>query len=497
VVEAVHRYIGDPRRMRALGFCVGVGHAQIMARAFTAAGLPAAAVTGDTPADVRQAALRRLRDRELHALFTVDLFNEGVDLPDVDTVLFLRPTGSATIFLQQLGRGLRKAPGKSALTVLDLIGHVHADFRHEARFQALLGPSRRGVQRSVEAGFPLLPAGTAIQLEPQARDEVLGSIQRAVGGGWPALTRALERLGPAATLAAFLDETRVELTDVYRRANGGWTALRRAAGHEPRPAAPDEPARARALGRMLHIDDPLRLRTWRAWLDRPAPPQLSALDDRDLALARMLAVQVGDRRFTLDALQPQLDSFWRDHAPLRDELCQLLAVLDDRLRHTTRPVAARAPLRAHGTCTREEIIAAWGLTANGRLREVREGVAYAEEQGVELLFVTLDKSDDSFKPAIRCADYPISSTEFHWETQNRTTAASPSGRRSIGHAAQGVAMHLFVRARRQDERGQPLPSAFLGPLRYLRHEGERPMRVVWALEVPVPEWVLAAGAAAG
>ncbi|MFO0007128.1 MAG: DUF3427 domain-containing protein [bacterium] len=98
---------------------------------------------------------------------------------------------------------------------------------------------------------------------------------------------------------------------------------------------------------------------------------------------------------------------------------------------------------------------------------------------------------------MRYADYPISPTEFHWETQNRTTAASPSGRRYIGHTAQGVAMHLFVRARREDERGQTLPYAFLGPVRYLRHEGERPMRVVWELEVPMPEWVLAAGAAAG
>jgi superfamily II DNA or RNA helicase/HKD family nuclease len=496
ILDAVARYVGDPRRMRALGFCVGVGHTQVMARAFEAAGLPAVAVTGEAPSSEREAALRRLKDGELCAVFTVDLFNEGVDVPDVDTVLFLRPTESATIFLQQLGRGLRKAPDKGALTVLDLIGHVHADFRYEARFQAMLGMSRRGVERSLEADFPLLPAGTAIQLEPMAKERVLGSIQRAIRGGWTNLVAALRGLGPSATLAAFLHETGVDLTDVYRPNAGGWTALRRAAGFERRPPTEDEPTRARALGRMLHLDDPLRLDTWRRWLAHAAPPRVDDLDDAGRALARMLLVLVGDRRAKLDNLEAELRTFWRDHAPLRDELAQLLDVLDDRVRHTTRPIAGPAPLRAHATYTRDEIIAAWGLTSNGRLREVREGVAFDEALGVELLFVTLDKSDDAFKPAIRYADYPISPTRFHWETQNRTSASSPSGRRYVDHAAQGVAMHLFVRARRKDERGQTLPYAFLGPVRYVSHESERPMRIVWELEVPMPGWVLEEGAVA-
>src|SRR5690606_17218396 len=103
VLQAVEDYVGDPRRMRALGFCVGIGHAQVMARAFREAGLPAVALHGDTPTPEREAAVSRLRSGDLRAVFTVDLFNEGVDLPEVDTVLFLRPTESATVFLQQLG----------------------------------------------------------------------------------------------------------------------------------------------------------------------------------------------------------------------------------------------------------------------------------------------------------------------------------------------------------------------------------------------------------
>ena len=123
--EALRDRVLDTRRMRALGFCVSVAHAHYMAKRFNEAGIPARAVSADTGRDERDESLRLLRQREIGALFAVDLFNEGVDVPEIDTVLFLRPTESATVFLQQLGRGLRLADGKDCLTVLDFIGQQH------------------------------------------------------------------------------------------------------------------------------------------------------------------------------------------------------------------------------------------------------------------------------------------------------------------------------------------------------------------------------------
>ena len=98
--------------MRALGFCVGVEHARFMADRFNRPGSPPA-VHGATPDAERRSALNDLRDGTVQAVFTVDLFNEGVDIPAVDVVLMLRPTESATIFLQQLGRGLRRTPART------------------------------------------------------------------------------------------------------------------------------------------------------------------------------------------------------------------------------------------------------------------------------------------------------------------------------------------------------------------------------------------------
>jgi len=108
--------------MRCLGFCVSVAHAHFMARHFQAFGISAFAVSGDSPATERRDALRGLAEGRIQVVFSVDLFNEGVDVPAVDVVLMLRPTESATLFLQQLGRGLRIAENKAVCTVLDFVG---------------------------------------------------------------------------------------------------------------------------------------------------------------------------------------------------------------------------------------------------------------------------------------------------------------------------------------------------------------------------------------
>ena len=175
--QAVEEFVTDPHQMRALGFCAGVGHAHFMARQFTGFGYPAVALDASTPRDDRRAALARLRRGELRAVFAVDLFNEGVDLPEVDTVLMLRPTESATVFLQQLGRGLRWADGKRVLTVLDFVGQVRREYRYDVRYRALLGGTRHQVRRAVEADFPLLPPGCALKLDRIAKETVLQQSQ--------------------------------------------------------------------------------------------------------------------------------------------------------------------------------------------------------------------------------------------------------------------------------------------------------------------------------
>ena len=124
--ELIYKYYNKYGSKRALGFCSTREHAEEMAMEFSKRGIPSAAVYSGAPgayAEERNAAIEKLKSGEIRVIFSVDMFNEGVDIPSVDMVLFLRPTESPVVFLQQLGRGLRRSAGKEYLTVLDFIGN--------------------------------------------------------------------------------------------------------------------------------------------------------------------------------------------------------------------------------------------------------------------------------------------------------------------------------------------------------------------------------------
>lgn len=131
----------EKAQTRTLAFCVSKRHADFMADQFRAANIAAAAVYSGSPM-ARGEALQQLADGSLQVVFSVDLFNEGVDLPGIDTVMMLRPTESKILFLQQLGRGLRHAEGKNQLVVLDFIAN-HRSFLHKPQALAALGSSMR------------------------------------------------------------------------------------------------------------------------------------------------------------------------------------------------------------------------------------------------------------------------------------------------------------------------------------------------------------------
>lgn len=161
-----------PGRRRALIFCCSQVHADHVADYFSEHGVAAAAVHSGPSSKPRAASLAALRDGTLEAIVAVDIFNEGVDLPDVDTILMLRPTESPVVFLQQLGRGLRVAVGKRSLCVVDFIGN-HRSFLTKP--QALLSLTGHDVGpgdalRRLRGGALELPPGCSIDIETDALD---------------------------------------------------------------------------------------------------------------------------------------------------------------------------------------------------------------------------------------------------------------------------------------------------------------------------------------
>jgi len=490
ILQAIKAKVIDPLQMRALGFCVSVEHAIFMADRFTKAKIPSAAVHANTSPEERRAALRDLRLRKLNVLFAVDLFNEGVDIPEVDTVLLLRPTESSTVFLQQLGRGLRLHESKSCLTVLDFIGQQHRKFRFDLRYHALTGKRREELPRAITEGFPFLPAGCHIELDRVAQQIILDNVRESVGTSKKQLVAMLKELGDV-SLSEFLERTGTELDDIYKR--GTWSDLRRAAGFAVPPAGPDEKRFGDALGRLLHMDDRERLHAYARLLETEQPSEWAS--GREALLVRMLLLALWDEGEVARDLRTAWEKIWL-HPALRSEFVELCGVLDQRATVVPRPLdRLDLPLWVHCRYARNEILGAFGWDKPSNMRQ---GVMYDEERRCDVFFITLRKTESDYSPSTLYRDYPISQSLFHWESQSTTSVGSKTGQRYIHHREQGSHVLLFVREAKKDAQGRTMPYVFLGPARYVKHEGERPMAIVWRLDHEMPtQLFMDAKAAAG
>lgn len=483
VIEELRKKVGSLAQMRALGFCVSVEHAHFMADRFNAAGIDAVALSGSTPDDERAAAIRALRDGRTRALFAVDLFNEGLDIPEIDTLLLLRPTESATLFLQQLGRGLRRTHGKSVLTVLDFIGQQRREFRFDAKMMALTGASRREVAARLDQDHPWLPGGSAMQLDRVAKDIVLASVRDQLDSRLPRLVADARRIGTA-DLATFLAESGHDLPAIYR--NRSWTQICRAARIDLPPAGPYEEQIARRVRSLVHVDDVNRSRAYRA-LMAPDGPRYEALSEADRRICRMLCLAIWPDRD--GRTYPELLDRLRHETVVADEIWQVMQLGVEASRLSPGGLGeglSDVLLISHAHYTRPEILAAFGLADEERSARGRQaGVEWARAHNAVLLLVNLRKDEADFSPTTMYRDYALGERRFHWESQNDTTLDSRAGRELLDPATRVV---LFVRESPSNDFGKGAPFLCLGRAHLLPGsvKGERPIAMVWELERPMP-----------
>ncbi|MDG2286472.1 MAG: DEAD/DEAH box helicase, partial [Alphaproteobacteria bacterium] len=261
VLDEFRRIVLDPLSSRTIGFCVSVAHAKFMAEFFTQHGIPAIALSAKTPSDERRAAKKKLVQREVHVIFVVDLYNEGVDIPEIDTVLFLRPTESLTVYLQQLGRGLRLHESKDCLTVLDFIGAQAKEFRFADRFRALSTNPIAPLDQEIDQGFPHLPAGCSIQLQRVAKEHVLDNVRQSLGLSVGQICAKLgelrTHLGRTPTLAEAIGFLGTDLGVLLKK--GLWSRTLFESGGQESVVSSDEDVLANGIWRLSHIDDPQQI----------------------------------------------------------------------------------------------------------------------------------------------------------------------------------------------------------------------------------------------
>ncbi|MEQ4519554.1 DUF3427 domain-containing protein [Pseudarthrobacter sp. B907] len=511
VIRELRDKVTSTGQMRAIGFCVSVQHAHYMAEVFNRAGIASVAVDGSTDDADRAAALNRLAAREINCIFAVDLFNEGLDLPQVDTILMLRPTQSATIFLQQLGRGLRRAEGKAVLTVMDFIGQQRREFRFDLRYRALTGYGRKELEKAVEDEFPYLPSGSQIVLDRVAQKVVLDNIKAQLRFNRAQLVRDIASYAET-ELEAYLARSGNDVKSIYRSTKDSWTGYLRQAGliegFSPletvlsgRIRELSDADEKKLLGRMaalIHVDDPERAAAYSMLVGADAP-RYAELGRREQTFARMLFYTVWDDGGGFPSYDAGLD-YLRGYQFVCREIRQIVQLGVAASKHAAKGLGAglqHVPLLSHATYRREEVLAAlqYGSLELGKKVQHREGVAWCPATSTDAFFVTLNKDDKKHSATTMYKDYAISPELFHWESQNATSPGSPTGKRYLDRAAHGSKILIFTRDTSEDETGLTVPYTCLGQVDYVQHTGEKPIAITWKLHRPMPADVFATAAA--
>ena len=510
ILQSLDEIVTDIAQMRALAFCVSKEHATFMAKKFTLKNIACGVLTSDNSKD-REIMQQRLKSKQINALFVVDIFNEGVDIPELDTLLFLRPTESLTIFLQQLGRGLRLTDNKECCTILDFVGNSRPEYDFSHKFRALVGKTNQAIAKEVKQGFPHLPLGCRIELQEKTQTMILKNISQATLNksrlinliiNFPHVTHL------PLTLKNFLHiNPNITLEDIYKvkvGKFGGWQALLAISKNK----AIDESKQTLYAAYYRAINNRLMICTSISYLRF-----IKALCDNNFALP--LTNFTGDtvnseHLFTLmchydfwdkagkqagfNRLEESIKAL-RDKS-LQKELSEVIDILIEQLEVSEfampkvgNPMVDTSPLKMHVRHPKEHIFVAFGESVFSRKSSSREGVLNIADANTELLFVTLNKNENQFSATTMYHDYAMSPTLFHWQTQN---SAKPESGRGLGYIKQkenNKTFILFVREQAKDENGKTMGFVNFGPVDFVKYEGSQPMNITWKLKHPMPAYL--------
>lgn len=494
ILDALAEHTSDPQDVQALCFCITQDHAVYMADIFKQAGYKAQVLVSRNSSE-RTQVISQLRKKEINYLFVVDMLNEGVDIPEIDTILLLRPTESLIVYLQQLGRGLRLSPGKECLTVLDMVGNARPEYDYSHKLRAMLGKTDLPLTDELKKGFPNMPVGCHIFLEEKAMQHILRNIKTASRTRKTYILNAIRnwqhQTKLSLTLANFLYITGIELQTLYKF--GTWSHLLSAAGKLP--------------GYQPELEEEIRKAVHHKWLSTQSVSYFRfikklALQDFDVRessfseneelMLLMLYYDVWQVADKFESLTDAICAIGRNKL-LNKEIAELMDVLIDRIWFVEKDIKLpyNQPLKIHAIYTRDQILAAFRFSTFEKRSSNREGVANNKDLNTELLFVDLHKSEEDYSPSTMYNDYAITPTEFHWQSQNSASPNTEKGKSYIEHK-NNKRILMFLRDRKKDAHGLTKGYTFIGDARYQRHEGEKPMNIIWQLENPIPDYLLEA-----
>ncbi len=489
IVEALLKYVTDIDDVKGLGFCVTIAHAQYMTAYFNNIGIPSMCLTGSSADEERKNAKDALVRGKVRFIFVVDIYNEGVDIPEVNTVLFLRPTESLTVFLQQLGRGLRLSDDKECLTVLDFIGQANKKYNFEDKFSALLSNAARSVTKEIKEGFVYVPKGCSIQLERIAAKHILDNIRASYGSTAGLVSRLAtfeEDTNQECTLENFLRYYHLDPRAIYKTASFSRLCVRAGVMDDFNESLED--LMSKAFARFAVADSRRWLKFLLEILPRLRTLDLNTLSDKEKRMMQMFFITIwftGAEEWNSAIMKGRIRELLNNPIMLR-ELIELIQYQYDRIDFIDKSVnlSFNNPLDLHCTYSRNQLLVAMDIMKPGA---VQEGVRWLSDKKLYVLFVTLNKSEKDFSDRTMYEDYSINESLFHWQSQNATAPESPTGQRFINHEKEGIKVLMFVREFKNDRTyGGAMAYTFLGTATYVSHTGSRPMSIIWKMDNPIP-----------
>lgn len=492
ILKKMQEYIGNNQlhKVRALCFCVDKNHAKFMNAKFTLAGLKTDVLTSDDDDRHRNIVKKRLQAGTINYLFVVDLFNEGVDIPEIDTILFLRPTESATVFLQQFGRGLRLHKDKDHLTVLDFVGHSRAEFSYKERFEALIGRHSQNIKDEIEGGFANAPFGCKIILEEKAKEEIIANIEgylRSLNKGRIIKEiAAYYKLAKAAfSLKGFLTYSHVPFHKVYGSMT--WGELCQLAGVRKDVSVHAAQIKYAVKKKWLATDSFSYFKQLLRFADSGFKCDTTKFTELEQRYAVMLYYDLYDKAGSYTSIAQMFNDLASD-ALFVQEFKEVVEYLKDKCvapeKEDNSVYKNWNPLRLHGVYTKAQIQAALGLSTLARKSPSREGVERLKDIKLEAMYVDIiKKREEGSMTAYK--DYAQNREFFHWETQNRVSEGS---REAEAYRNGENNMLLFVRQQvEHPDFGCRMGFTYLGQVTMNSIEGSKPMQIVWHLNTPMSE----------
>ena len=424
ILRKMQEYIGNNQlhKVRALCFCVDKNHAKFMNAKFTLAGLKTDVLTSDDDDRHRNIVKKRLQAGTINYLFVVDLFNEGVDIPEIDTILFLRPTESATVFLQQFGRGLRLHKDKDHLTVLDFVGHSRAEFSYKERFEALIGRHSQNIKDEIEGGFANAPFGCKIILEEKAKEEIIANIEgylRSLNKG-----RIIKEIAAyyklakdAFSLKGFLTYSHVPFHKVYGSMT--WGELCQLAGVRKDVSVHAAQIKYAVKKKWLATDSFSYFKQLLRFADSGFKCDTTKFTELEQRYAVMLYYDLYDKAGSYTSIAQMFNDLASDVLFVQ-EFKEVVEYLKDKCvapeKEDNSVYKNWNPLRLHGVYTKAQIQAALGLSTLVRKSPSREGVERLKDIKLEAMYVDIiKKREEGSMTAYK--DYAQNREFFHWEIE--------------------------------------------------------------------------------